>query len=59
MLLVSALEPGLLDADITELKQGRLDFTPSFRQTCLAAGTPQAPVCAYQYLHYDPHVQGI
>ena len=59
MLLVSALEPGLLGADITELKQGRLDFTPSFRQTCLAAGTPQAPVCAYQYLHYDPHVQGI
>jgi hypothetical protein len=34
-------------------------FTSSFRASCLGAGTPSAPVCAYQYLHYDPHVLGI
>jgi hypothetical protein len=59
MLLASELEPRLMDTYITGLKQGRLDFSPSFLQTCLTAGTPQEPVCVNQYLHYDPHVQGI
>jgi hypothetical protein len=59
ILLASALQSGLLEAELTELRLGTLDFTRSFRQACLAAGTPQAPACAYQYLHYDPHMQGI
>jgi hypothetical protein len=60
MLVASALQPGLLEAGgITELKRGTLAFTSGFRESCLGAGTPSAPVCAYQYLHYDPHVQGI
>ncbi|NBW88313.1 MAG: hypothetical protein EBR51_00090 [Gammaproteobacteria bacterium] len=59
MLLASALQPGLLEAPATELRGGRLHFTPAFRQACLAAGSAQAPACAFQYLHYDPHVHGI
>jgi len=60
MLVASALQPGLLEAGgITELARGTLAFTSSFRESCLGAGTPSAPVCAYQYLHYDPHVLGI
>jgi hypothetical protein len=59
MLVASALQPGLLPDGITELKHGRLVFTSSFRASCLAAGTPSEPLCAYQYLHYDPHVLGI
>ena len=59
MLVASALQPGLLQDGITELKQGRLVFTSSFRASCLDAGTPSEPRCAYQYLHYDPHVLGI
>jgi hypothetical protein len=48
MLVASALQPGLLEADITELKRGTMAFTSSFRASCLGAGTPSAPVCAYQ-----------
>jgi hypothetical protein len=59
ILLASTLQSGLLEAELTELRLGSLDFTRSFRQACLAAGTPQALACAYKYLHYDPHMQGI
>jgi len=67
MLLASALQPAILDGALVQLSHGRLAFTPQFRQACLAARSaqagaqagPPAPACAYQYLHYDPHVHGI
>jgi hypothetical protein len=59
MLLASTLQPALLDGALVQLSHGRLAFTPQFRQACLAARSAQSPACAYQYVHYDPHVHGI